>query len=39
MKPREPIHAEYHDAIRLMAEEQPFYGYLKVALELQSRNV
>ena len=39
MKLREPIHAEHHDAIRRIAEEQPFYGYRKVAQELQSRNV
>jgi len=39
LKPREPIHAKHHDAIRRIAEEQPFYGYRKVAFELQSRNV
>jgi putative transposase len=39
LKPRKPLHTKHYEAIRRIAEAQPFYGYRKVAFELQSRNV
>lgn len=36
-RPRRRLHEQYHEAIRQISETKPFYGYRKVALELQGR--
>ena len=36
-QPRKHLHEQHYSAIRRISETRPFYGYRKVALELQSR--
>ncbi len=36
-QPRRHLHEQHYSAIRKISETRPFYGYRKIALELQSR--
>jgi len=38
-KPRQPLHGQHHGKVRSIAVEHPYYGYRKVALELQRQDI
>jgi len=38
-KPHQPLHGQHHEKVRSIAVEHPYYGYRKVALEMQRQDI